>query len=185
MEDKIVVGVTGRIRAGKETVARYLAERHGATEVSSSDALYDTFRLFGIPLVRKSPQELSQFLRTAFRDSALEYPVINAIERSKDRLFVVTSLRRESDYAEIQQRFRFYLLFVDARLERRYQWFMGELKDPRDCGVTLEEFQSLDDAESETLIEGLRTHADCIIHNNGTIAELETSVSRFVTSIEI
>ncbi|MDO8489790.1 MAG: hypothetical protein Q7S47_00065 [bacterium] len=184
-EDKIVIGVTGCIRAGKEMVARYLARCHGAVEVSSSDALYKTLDFFGVPRVRKNSQHLSTFLRTSFRDSVLEHPIVHAIEQSHDRLFVVTSLRRESDFSELKKRFQFYLVFVDAPLERRYQWFLNELKDPLDRDMTLEEFCVRDAAESETLIEDLRMSANGIIYNQGTITDLERQVSRFLESIDV
>lgn len=183
--EKNIIAVTGRVRAGKETVARIIAQKHNALELSSSEGLYETLRLFSLPTIRKNTQTLSTFLRTTFHSAVLEYPLIKAIEASNRPIAIVTSVRRVSDFSELKRTFRFTLLFVDAPIERRYELFIQSLKDPNDARMTFEEFCISDVAESESEIEGLKEHADCVITNTGSIDDLESKVLDFLSSLSL
>ena len=173
---KIVIGITGRIRAGKETAAKAIASIYDVDEFASSDALYETLRLFGVPVMRKNTQSLSTFVRSTFADTALSCPLVQRVEKSKKHLCIISSIRRESDFSELRKRFPFFLLFIDTPIERRYERFLRAVKDRGDEGMTFDEFLVRDAAETETQIDQLKSTAECVISNVSSIEDLSERV---------
>lgn len=180
-----VIGIAGKIRAGKETVGAIIRERTGAVELTASTALYETLELFGVPTQRKNTQALSTFLRESFGTAVLQAPLLRTIEQSRAGVTVVGSLRRESDFSEIARRFRFVLVYVDAPLAVRYARFSADLKSSEDGAVVLSEFEKLDRAETEQEIESLKSRADFLITNTASIQELEEKVAKIVIELRL
>lgn len=173
---KTVIGVAGRIRAGKETVGHSVARALGAVELMASAALYDSLELFGVPAQRKNTQSLSTFLRQTFGQEVLQAPLIRTIEASSAPITIIGSLRRQADFSDLKRHFRFYLIFVHAPLEERYARFSNALKSDLDATVSFDDFRALDSAEAEHDVEGLRAAADFVIDNGVSLHELESAV---------
>lgn len=176
MTEKVVIALASKIRAGNETVARLLTRRLDAHELHCSAPLYATLRLFGVSGARKNTQVLSTFLRTAFGHGVLEAPLIRAIERSAAQFFVIGSVRRKSDFFELQKRFKFFLLYIDAPVAVRYGRFVNHPKGDADCDLSFEDFLAFDAAETEQEIGVLWEGADFVIENDGTLDGLSKRV---------
>jgi predicted nuclease with RNAse H fold/dephospho-CoA kinase len=171
----MVIGISGRICAGKTTSARILEQRGFAytrfslvidDEIIARDEVPD----------RAARQAIGTEIN---RTKGQRWLCEKVLERVADqKLIVVDGLRFPEDHAFFVERFgsRFVHLHITAPDELRVQRYRESERD----GVP---FETTDRHPVEAKIDELRQLANATLHNNSSIAEHETNLLNQVKSL--
>ena len=178
----LVIGITGRNCAGKDTVAGTLQAR-GFESHSLSDVLRVELRRRGEEITRPALIALGNELRESEGPGVLARRVQSLMET--DRVALV-SVRSPAEVECLRELPGFVLLGVDAAVEVRFE---RESKRGRESApATLAEFKRLEDRENTSnpnaqQLDATMGLADHRLQNDGTLAEFEASVSDVLARI--
>lgn len=181
---KIIIGISGQIASGKDTVSRYLEEKYGAVRYGSSSIFRSALRNLFLPETRENLQKISFALRQTFGDDLVARVLHKDIEEREDDLVVVDGVRRLSDILLLKQNPNFFLLFVGAPIELRYERIVKRSQNADDQTKTLEEFRQDHEREAEVSIKALQSQAKGIVENDGDRARLFDQVDAFMKKID-
>ncbi len=183
-DKKIILGITGEIASGKDTVTKYLVEKYGAKQFRFSDPLRDILDRLHLPQVRKNLAGLSHYLRKAFGEDILAHVIENDAKKDDHALVVIDGIRRLSDIDLVKKLPEFTLIYVEADMERRYERLTGRRQNADDQTKTFEEFKQDHLLETEMTIPPLRVDAKHIINNDGTLEELYAQVDKVMKELK-
>lgn len=181
---KIIVGIAGQIASGKDTVSKYLADTYGATRYGSSSIFRSALRNLFLPETRENLQKISFALRQAFGDDLVARVLREDIQRTEGDFIVVDGVRRLSDILLLKQEPNFYLLYVDAPMELRYERIVKRAQNADDQTKTIEEFRQDHEREAEVSIKALQSQANGVVENTGDITSLFAQVDTFIKKID-
>lgn len=184
-DKKIILGITGEIASGKDTVTKYLVERYGAKQYRFSDPLRDILDRLHLPQVRKHLSDLSHFLRKAFGEDILAHVIENDAKKDTHELVVIDGIRRLSDIDLVKKLPEFTLIYVEADMQRRYDRLTGRRQNVDDQTKTFEEFKQDHLLETEMTIPPLRVDAKYIINNDGTLEELYAQADKVMEELKV
>lgn len=180
----VVLGITGRNCAGKDTVADVL-ERRGFERHSLSDVLRVELRARGAEITRAALIDVGRELREREGPAVLADRMKRMIRT--DRVALV-SVRSPAEVASLRKLPGFVLLAVDAPVDVR---FRREAARKREGPVpTLDEFIALErredssDANAQQLGAAIAM-ADRTVVNDGTLGELEARVVRLLEELDV
>jgi len=181
-DQRIIIGITGTLSAGKDTTAEYLVQK-GFAHYSLSNALREVMRREGVPV--KQP-ELTNFGNKLREERGHGY----LVDQIKDKLVgqaVVSSVRQVGEIEALKNLGDFYLIFVDAPVEERYRRLQarGRNDDPQ----SLEQFKEIENIQMTGSGGGMnlakcRELSDFQLDNSGTIAELYQKIDGILNQIE-
>lgn len=159
----MVVGVTGRIGAGKTSVARYLSEAHRFSYVRYSQVLSEWKAKD--PDSKGHLQAIGWEVMGGGMQAELNARLIEQIPPTSD--CAVDGLRHPIDFDSLTKIFarRFYLLYIDCPQEIRWERLKARFADHA-------EFCRADSHPVEEQIETLRSKAFKSIDNDSTLQEL-------------
>ncbi|OGI24909.1 MAG: hypothetical protein A3E38_00125, partial [Candidatus Moranbacteria bacterium RIFCSPHIGHO2_12_FULL_54_9] len=120
MMKKIILGITGEMASGKDTVTKYLVEKYGAKQFRFSDPLRDILDRLHLPQTRKHLSDISHYLRQGFGEGILAHVIENDVKQDEHRLVVIDGIRRLSDIDLVRKLPEFTLIYIEADMERRY-----------------------------------------------------------------
>ena len=140
----MIIGFTGRIAAGKETVKHFLVEK-GFIYVETSQILKEELLRRGKAVTREHMQDLGDELRARDGLGALIKLVLEKIDyhRNRDTHFILDSLRNAGEVEYLRSvADDFILIAVDAPQRMRFERILsrGKTHDPK----TWEEFLVID-----------------------------------------
>jgi len=180
----MIIGITGKIASGKDTVANYLQEKLKGVRLGFSDALAETLAIYDLPVTRENLQKLSTILRQNFSEDILAKAMAKKASESGDRAVIIDGVRRNTDIDNFKSQPDFYLIFVETSLEIRYQRYIQRGRGAGDKEMSLAEFTDKDNAESEKQIGGLKDQAQYVVGNNGTLEELYHQLENIIKKIK-
>jgi dephospho-CoA kinase len=168
-DDRLVVGIAGRIGAGKTSAAKYISSTYSFQYLRYSEVL-------GAWLAAESDskaelQTIGWEVMEKGLQSELNRRLIQQI--GPDTSAVIDGLRHPLDYTSLNSAFlpAFRLIFLDAPLKTRWDHVKG-----RDRHSTFEEFSAADSHSVEQQIELLRPHASITIKNESSLSDLYTNM---------
>jgi dephospho-CoA kinase len=174
---KKVIGLSGKIGAGKGTVSAYLNTKFGASEHRFSDVLIDILKRLHIPPERESLQKLGASLRSQLGQEVL----INALEKdlsnSSSDILTVDGIRYPNEVEMLRKFDNSILIFVSAPAKVRFER-VKKRGEKGEESINFEEFMSAENRETERHLDSLEGMADYIIDNNGTLNELYANVDK-------
>jgi len=139
----MIIGVTGSIAAGKETLTGFFREK-GFIYFETSALLKEELSKRGLALTRENMQNLGDELRKEHGIGALMKLMLEKIEPEKN--YVFDSLRNpgEADFLRNEVK-DFFLIAVDAPREVRFKRLIGRGKpsDPK----TWDDFLRIDEKD--------------------------------------
>lgn len=142
----MIIGLTGRIAAGKETLTNFLREK-GFVYLETSKLLNEILIKRGIEITRTNQQNLGDELRKNHGPGALMKMFLEKISPEKD--YIIDSLRNPHE-AEFLKNcgIKFFLIAVDAPREIRFERIIkrGKPSDPK----TWEEFLVTDNRDFDS-----------------------------------
>lgn len=174
----MLLGITGLNAAGKDTVADFL-ENRGFVRRSLSDEIRKEAVARGIEVTREHLISLGTEMRKTQGNGVLAKKALTGIDSNTN--YSVISIRNPEEVQELRTHKEFYLLFVDASPEMRFQRALkrNREQDPK----TFEEFQRVEalelqstDSSGQQLLK-IKTMADFTLNNSSTIESLYSDLS--------
>jgi dephospho-CoA kinase len=180
----VVIGITGRNCAGKDTVAAVLQEQRGFERYSLSDVLRAVLRERGEEITRPALIALGTELRTAEGPGTLAIRVRSMMKT--DRVALV-SVRNPIEVERLREIPGFVLWAVDAPVAERFA--RESARGRESLPATLEEFQELEARENTSNPNAQQLDAtialcDSMIMNDGTLEDLEARVFQLLAPLE-
>lgn len=181
--NKIILGISGEIASGKDTVGDYLAKVHGVFKLRFSQPLRDILDRLGLEQNRENLSRVSLYLRKAFGEDLLSRVILGEAEKGGADFVVVDGIRRLSDTVHMETNEHFYFCYIDVTPEKRFERLTRRRQNTDDASKTETQFERDAQRETEVSIHELRDRADFVIDNNGTLAELQSQVDDMVTEL--
>lgn len=175
---KLILGLAADISAGKDTAARYLAEKYGFEKHTISDILRGEARAKKIKPTRENLTKLAQVLRKKEGKHAL---VKRLIKKFKKEKIVIAGIREPEEVYCLREQFpgKVKLLRLTADAKVRFERIKSRRRtgDPK----TLKEFLNQEQKEwKEFNLKKLFKMVDYMIKNNGTIEEMYKKIDSVV-----
>ena len=181
---KVILGVSGEIASGKDTVGNYLAEAHGASKLRFSQPLRDMLDRLGIEQNRENMAKLSLYIRKAFGEDILSRVLLAEAEASTEEFVVVDGIRRLPDMVHMETDEHFYFCYVEANPEKRFERLTQRRQNTDDASKTAMQFEKDSQLETEIGIRDLKERADFVIDNNGTLEDLKKQTDDMVGELK-
>ncbi|VVB73860.1 AAA domain protein [uncultured archaeon] len=194
----LYIGLAGTILAGKGVVREFLTKKYNAYSFSLSDMLREEADRRGIEKTRQALTDIADELRLKKGNGALAEMSLHKITNMKQHhdVVIMDSIRNPGEVEMFRTALKrhFFLIFVDAPIDLRYQRSL-ERKREGEGAKTFMEFEAKDREEvrgrPDRLIVDERGHhgemidygvnlgackrrANKVIINSGTLQELET-----------
>ncbi len=173
---RLVIGIAGRIGAGKTTAGKYLSSRYGFQYLRYSQVLSDWLAKDSKSKARL--QEIGWEVMAKGMQAELNRRLVAQI--MPDSNVAVDGLRHLLDYETLKNSFAssFHLLFIHSPQKER--WNRKKIEGKY---ATLSAFEAADSHPVEQQIESLRENAALVVHNEGSLQEfyaaLEEAVQKF------
>lgn len=181
---KIIIGISGQIASGKDTVEKYIMDKYGAKTLKFSKVLRDILQRIYKDINRENMSKLSTVLRQVFGEDMLVDVMYNDIMNSNEEIVVLDGVRRMADIEKLKPIPGFKLFYVDVNINTRYERLIQRTENLDDREKTFEEFQKDHELETELQIPGLKDHADYIIDNSGSLNDLYKQVDDIITALK-
>ena len=190
--ENMIIGVVGKIAAGKTTVAKFFEEK-GFCRVSCSDPLIDllTHNVSDYSWIPELPEkaeptrekliEFGKYMKDKYGGDIL---IRLAVDKKRNCEKVVIDGVRSREEIEAIKRLGGKVIYVEAKPEIRFERLMKR-KASKDRGIkTFEDFRAMDDAEERLYhTSELKDLADYVIVNEGTLEELREKVERIIEEL--
>ena len=172
-DDRLVVGITGRIGAGKTSAGGYLSSRHGFQYLRYSQVLSEWLAKDSESKARL--QDIGWQVMTKGMQPELNRRLIAQIKPDSD--VAVDGLRHPLDYESLKNSFpaSFRMLFIDSPEEVRW-----ERKKDKTKYSGLRSFKTSDSHPVEQQIEVLRANAALVLQNEGSLQDLYAALDEAV-----
>lgn len=172
-DKRLVIGITGRIGAGKTSAGMYLQSRFGFQYLRYSLVLSDW--LAKDPESKSHLQDIGWEVMAKGMQAELNRRLIEQIKPSAD--VAVDGLRHPLDFESLKECFgaSFRLLFVDSPLKERWKRKMTQSRY-----ATLESFEAADSHPVEQQIESLRAKAGFILPNEGSLQDFYAALDKAI-----
>ena len=173
--DRLVIGITGRIGAGKTSVGKYLESQHGFSYVRYSQVLSD-WRAKD-PESKAHLQVVGWEVMAGGMQAELNSRLISEVPSEGN--CAVDGLRHSLDFETLSSTFspNFFLLFVNSPWEIRWQRLQGRYP-------TLDDFRGADSHPVEQQIESLRGRAFTALDNQSSRMNLYSKIDNVLVRIQ-
>lgn len=172
--DRVVIGITGRIGAGKTSVGKYLNSAYGFHYTRYSQVLSDW--LAKDPESKAHLQVIGWEVMAGGMQAELNARLISRLPAQAD--CAVDGLRHPLDYDSLNGAFspRIYLAYVSSPSELR--WRRVQSRYPE-----LEDFRRADSHPVEQQIDSLRDKAFAVLENDRSLEDLYSKVDAVLNRI--
>jgi uncharacterized protein YprB with RNaseH-like and TPR domain/predicted nuclease with RNAse H fold/dephospho-CoA kinase len=173
-DDRLVIGISGGISAGKTTAGRYL-EQHGFSYVRFSMVLQNLLDAAGSDAGREALQDIGAKVHV---NPGQRWLCKKVLERAGDApAIVIDGLRWPEDHAFFVEEFgpRFIHIHVDAPVDVRRQRYV-------ESGRPDQEFDAAADHEVEQQVPLLSTLAHYVVSNVETRAAFTSKIEALIRS---
>lgn len=179
----LVIGITGRNCAGKDSVAETLADR-GFERYSLSDVLREELRARGEEITRPALIAVGNELRETEGPGVLARRVQDLMQT--DRVALV-SVRNPFEVECLRKLPRFVLLGVEAPVEVRYE--RERARGRESAPESLDVFRQLEDRENTSnphaqQLDATMALADHVLVNDSTLEAFEARVTQLLESLD-
>jgi len=168
------IGISGPIGAGKTTAAKYLAATYGLSYLRYGEILAEMS-----PEPTPDRQSLREFgwnIMSGGLQSSLNQKLLSKIESEIN--WVVDGLRHPIDFETLSNRPPFYLLYIDASPQIRWQRLSS-----RDKAMTWEEFDATEAHPVESHLPVLKEKAYRTLLNEGHMTEFHAQLDAVFSDI--
>ena len=180
--EKLILGVLGEKFAGKDAVANYLVEKHGADHFRFSHILDDILKLLNLPVSRGNEIALGLGLREIFGRQVLAPAIVKRVQESKKSLVVVNGLRMD-EVGEIKK-VGGKIVYVTAPAELRFARYQNRHEKADDGSMDYIQFVGQEQSVTEVDIPVLGQKADFRIDNTGTLEELYQKAENILEALK-
>ena len=180
---KHIIGIAGEIASGKDTVTKYLIDRYGAKQYRFSDPLRAILKVMHLDITRDNLTTISTHIREAFGQDILAHIIEREAESTDAEIVVIDGVRRLSDIDLVKDKPNFTLWYTDADVKIRYERLHKRRENQDDGSLTFEQFLEDHSNETERFITELKSKAQVVIENNGSLDELQAKVDDIMKNL--
>jgi len=180
----MIIGLTGTLCAGKDTVAHHLMEK-GFEHVSLSAILREEMQKRGMEITLDNLTKFGNSLKENEGDKFLVEKALERIDPNKNT--VISSIRQPGEIDHLKQQKDFYLIFVDADPKIRFKRLL--LRNRPGDSKTFEKFMENENMQMNGESGGMnlakcKEEADFILENNDSREEFEQDLENILKKIE-
>lgn len=186
--DRIVIGLTGSLSAGKGTLANFLID-NGFRHQVLSDRIRDEIRSRGQEITRTLLQDVGNELRENFGGAVLAQRTAELLSDIKGNI-VIDGVRNPEELLFLKHELGAMIIGVDAPKNKRLEWYLARAKERGEDGTTAEDFKKHDDRDFGIGEPGFGQQvkkcldmADIVIWNNSTKKELCRELNFYLKEI--
>lgn len=181
----MIIGLTGRISAGKGIIKEFL-EKIGFGYYTLSNVIREEAAVRGIRITRKNLQDLGNEVRNNEGAGVWVKRIVEKLESGKN--YIIDGIRNPGEVDELKKIKNFFLIAVDAPQEKRYERLRLRAKpsDPKTWEGFLE-IDIRDFGEDDPLGQQVckcMEMADFFIFNNSNVEVLMKRVKEIFNEIE-
>lgn len=185
-KNKYVIGITGEICAGKDTLVNALVDqlkkdKMGVEVLHSSDIIKQIFTLIDIVPKREDFHNITIYLRKYYGKNFFTRVIRKKISLSKGTIILWSGLRSKYDLELLRQYPNNFLVYIKSPVEDRYRRLLTRDRDKGDKTKTKEEFLEDCNKSTETYIRTLKEKSDYVIHNFD--GQFENSLDHFMNIV--
>ncbi len=177
---KKIIGLAGEIASGKGTVAEYIKKNYQGSIHRFSIMLRDILDRLYLNQSRENMQKLSTTLRNNYGQDIFSKVISQDVKNDSAEVIAVDGIRRESDIEYLKKIDGFKLVYLEADMKIRYKRLIRRDENSDDRNKTFEQFKKDHQGESELQIKELKSIADEVIDNNGSMEELYQQVDKIL-----
>jgi len=179
---KIIIGLVGKIAAGKGTTAAYLEKKYHASVYRFSDIMRDVLIRLHIPVKRHNLQLISTLIRQNFAENIFAKIIAENVVKDNNNIITVDGIRRMADIKYLRENKNFKLTRIKTDAEARYQRQLKRNEKQDDTQKSYKEFLADEQKEADAEIPLVAEKAVAEINNNGSFKELYEQVDRIIKS---
>jgi len=182
----MLIGITGRIAAGKGEIAEYLKKK-GFEYYTVSQVVREEAKNRGIEITRSNLQDLGNQIRREEGAGAWIKRLINKMDLKKN--YIIDGIRNPGEIAELRKTKDFHLISVDAFENIRFERVVSRAKpsDPKDLKGFLE-MDARDLAEVDPLgqqVGKCMEMADFRLINNSSLEDFHEKIDEVYNKIKL
>ena len=179
----VLIGLTGRNASGKSTLVGWFSDK-GLRSVSCSDSIRSWLRDQGLEATRDALIEGGRQLRREGGAGVLAEMLLEILD-GEDA--VVDSIRTPAEVEALRGRGDFTLIEVRADEGSRWERMVGRGRDgdptEKEAFLRQEAEEAKASDEAGQALDAAAEMADITIHNDGSISDLEKSLSSLWTNL--
>jgi len=190
--EEMIIGIVGKIAAGKTTVAKFFEEK-GFCRVSCSEPLVDllTHNVSDYSWIPELPEkaeptrerliEFGKHLKEKYGGDIL---IRLAIDKKRNCKSIVIDGVRSLEEIEAIKRLGGKVIYIEARPEIRFERLLKRKASKDKAIKSFEDFKAMDEAEERLYhTSRLKSLADYVIVNEGTLEELREKVEGIIREV--
>jgi len=181
---KIIIGVMGEIGSGKDTVTGYIAKNYDAGYYRDSKSLRLILDILHLAYDRKNLGSLANALRETFGEDVIAKATHKELIKMKQSVLIADGTRRKGELAYFKQFEEYRLIYVDVDIQKRFERIKARGQKSDDIHKTFEEFQKDHENASDNQVVEMKSQADFIINNNGSIEDLYRQIDKVMIQIK-
>lgn len=174
-----IIGIVGRIRAGKSSAAEYLSNNYGYTYTPNVRVLKSILNALGLPLERKLLATVGDTLFSDLGKDIIAKARVSEISKSSPNgqsRIVVDGIRYIEELNEYRKLRGFMFLAISCSDQTRYERTLESLDGEKDGLITKSKFLKLNHLQSERDVPYLMSHADSVIVNDLSYGDFELAI---------
>jgi len=180
---KIIFGLVGSPAAGKGEATSYIVDKYKASSHRFSTPMFDCLKRLFIPDSRTNLIKFSETTREMFGDDLYAKVVAQDCVNDIADIVVVEGIRRPADVSLLSKLDNFYLMYITAPVEIRFERTKQRGEKANENEMTLEMFLGQEQASTEILIPEIGATAKYTIDNSGTKEELHSKIDEIIAKL--
>lgn len=180
---KIVIGVTGPIGSGKDTVARYIAKHFNLEVFEISKPIKDYVVSQGLPVTRENCQKFSPIIAEKF---GADYSARIFFENLKTDIGVISGMRQLPQIEYLETHTKLFLIAVDANPENRFNFVVkrGSIVEMPNLESFIKQEEDENSGASPMRVFECMKRAQITLQNNDDLASLYNKCDEVILEIE-
>jgi len=174
----MIVGLSGLLASGKDTVADYLQNKEGFQHISLSEILREVIRDRGLEVNLENLTKVGNSLASNEGPQFLVEKALDRLDLSRDA--VISSVRQPGEIERLKKEQNFFMIFVVADSKTRFERLLkrNRLGDTKNFDDFLKIEQKQMDGKSGGMdLNRCREMSDFVLSNNGTLEEFERKIA--------
>jgi len=176
---KKILGIIGRIGAGKDTASDYIAEKYGFEVIAFRDIVKEVTEKEGLEANRENMQKVGKRYRDEQGQEVFTKLIFEKIQNSTNEKILVKEMRTTADIKFLIDNLdNMKVLQIVTNKDNRYLRLKerGRSGDPESLG----DFEEQENKEEELGYTKALDFTDVEVDNNGTIEELNKKLDDLV-----